>query len=352
MKTLRIRRKVEQSHETPKLKVYKIAKKIKQDNWKSPIPESIQEDFLLETSLTPDLFLQYSPSNTRLEVLSMSPVSESRTLLAPTSIVGPMNLYYKKANSISSPSLKASSKLHANFERGKSSRLPLVNFEEKVKSIKEGAKTERASEENELKKMTPGGRITFLKQTKPLEVYEKQRNYWKKLEENIADLVQKPPEELALNSAKEYERKKQEIEIIDRLQKSNEKRGLNVWKSSLRAELYSAPEPPLIITPGMFSTLKANSRYTKELVKYTKNYSSPKGLRTTDYFRGKLANYDKDTDEIMNLCRDELIVKGKDKLKMEYDAAKKVGIFRVIPTVSEQTEEEVIKENYKPSVRF
>ena len=352
LKTLRVKKKIDENQETPKQKVYKIAKKITQEAWHSPIPDSIQEDFLLEGSKTPDLFLQYSPANSAVKVFSPFPTLQNNKPLSPTDIVGPLNLYYKKANSQHFPSLKTTSKAQASLEKLKGTKLTFVNFDEKLRSIREGMRTERENEKSRFKKMTPGGKISLLKQAKSLERYEKQQKYWKRLEENIADLVQKAQEELSLNSAKIYDMKKQEIEIIDRLQKLNEERGKQVWTNSLRSGLYSIPEPPLIIAPDMFSTLKPSSRFTKDLMKYTKKFNSPKGLRETDYFQEQLLNFDKNKDEILNMCSDQLLVRGRDKLKMEYDAARKLGVARVTEKVIDLIPETVIESNYDPKVLY
>ena len=118
-KILKIRRKLENldTRTKSRVKVYKIAKKINSENLRSPIPQSIQEDFLFEDSKNPNLFLSLSPCHDRFQVLSPTPTILSRDLLTPTNIVGPTDLYYKKVKFSNSPVTARTTKITSGSEK-------------------------------------------------------------------------------------------------------------------------------------------------------------------------------------------------------------------------------------------
>lgn len=98
-RVIKVRKRVKKSLFKAKsnLKVYKIAKKISSEQFSHPFPQSVQEDFLLEASGSPDLFLQMTPRNKTLEVLFQMPKIQSKDYLKSTNIVGPVDQYYKKS---------------------------------------------------------------------------------------------------------------------------------------------------------------------------------------------------------------------------------------------------------------
>ena len=214
------------------------------------------------------------------------------------------------------------------LDKYRNSNTNIINFEEKMKNIRQGIQTSKNLEEQEYEKLTPGGRITWLQQTKSLETYQKQKNYWEKISLNIADKVNKNPEELSLNSGRHFEIKKKEIEILDKLQKMNECRGQFYWTQTLRQSFYSEPEPPLVLTDQQINYLNSNKQKEGKMLKYSKasrDEEKEKGLMSSDYFMGKMSWYSKGTEDVQNYFVDNLEVTGKAKLKMEIDAMRRRG---------------------------
>lgn len=351
-KTLKVRRKIRIEKLIPKLKVFKIAKKINTENWNSPLPHSIKEDLILESCKTPNLFLSDNLHSTR-EVFPNSKSNDRHNLLTPTDIVGPKDNYYSKASLGRARAIRRTTKMILPLDKYRNANTKVINFDEKMKNIRKGIQTSRHLEEQEYEKLTPGGKITWLQQTKSLETYQRQKSYWEKISLNIADKVHKNPEELNLNSGRHFEIKKKEIEILDKLQKMNENRGMFYWTQTLRQGFYSEPEPPLVLSDEQISYLNSNKQREGKMLKNSKlSRDEEKGLRTSDYFKEKMSWYSKGTEEIQHFFMDNLEITGKAKLKMEIDAMRRKGTKNCVETMNEDLCEDVIEVNYSPKVIY
>ncbi|OMJ87556.1 hypothetical protein SteCoe_10735 [Stentor coeruleus] len=360
-KTIKVRRKVESEKPGPKTKVLKIAKKLSSNNCNFPIPDTIQEDLILEKTNTPALFLQASSSSNHF--ISRSPFipMSARSAVTPTDIVGSRDQFYKRINLLSAQSTRTMNKPNIFHDRIRKNTVPKINVEEKLKKIREDMWNDKLQEENSTNILTPGGRITSLQQKKSLEAYERQLEYWKKIEVRICDKIKKNPEKLTLNSAREYEVKKQEIQVMDNVQKSNEVFGQTFWKDSLRLGLYSTEEElPRVQTAEHFrmfnaspsSPMKLNSVNTDKILRTTHKSKNRKCLRNNDYFQSKLKGYNLKDEDLMSFPTTELQIKGKNKLNMEVDAAKRLGIHYLQDMPKETSPEQVFIKKYDPRVLY
>jgi hypothetical protein len=350
-KTLKVRRKILIEKVSPRTKVYKIAKKIDPDALKSPIPNSIQDDFF-SFSEHPDQFLSHNSCKSNFELISPVPPLRTENILTPTNIVGPKDLYYKKANIFKPQTARSPHRNTLKLDKTRFTMPKLMGFDERLRVIRDAMKTSRDQEEREVLKLTPGGKITWLSQTKSLKAYEKQRDYWKKIEGYLAEKVQKNPEDLGLNSAKAFEVRKKEIEVIDKVQKMNEVRSQKFWYDELRAGLYSQPQPPLVLTSDEMNTLQSKKIYQERVLMSTKKEKEIDGLRNTDYFRKKVQEFKKGKAEIKHFCFENLEVYGKGKLKMELNAVKRTGIRTCLMKDNEDGAEDIIEVNYSPKTIY
>lgn len=351
MKTLKVRKRIKSEKLIQKTKVLKIAKKIKLDEWKTPLPSSIQNDLLLEGCDSPGLYLKNDKESDE-GIIKKSNIFKDG-LLTPTQIVGPKDNYYKKAEGNRNRVTRNTGKFILPLEKTRIMRNKGIGFDDKMKMIREGIQTTRNLERQEFDKLTPGGKINWLKQTKSLEAYQKQKNYWEKIGLNIADKVHKNPEDLSLNSARTFEMKKKEIEIIDKLQKLNEHREKFYWTQTLRENFYTEPEPPLVLSDEQMTYLNSNMQGNGKVLKYTKDVKNhEKSLRSSDYFKQKANWYHKGVEEINNFFVDNLEIRGKGKLKMEIDAMRRGGIKTCDARTDENEYEDVIEINYSPKVIY
>ena len=346
-RTYTIKKLLTSELQSPKSKV-KIAKKIISHD-EFPIPNSIQEDFLLETEEFPTRFLTAYHSHPTLEVITSLPTIDKR-LLSPTDVIGSFQKYQAKANKERISVVKNFHKCHGSFIKTQE-KLPSMDLDEKINTIKKATQAEPASPH---KILTPGARIHSQQQTKSLERFRKQKKYWDKLEINIAERLEKIPEDLTINSGRVFIARQKEIDIIDRLYKSNTIMPISYWRNSLREGLYSTAEPELQISPPQANSPETTPRYTRDLLRYTRTTKFGRTmLSSSPYFQTKLKEYEKNKEDILNyIDGQELVVHGVNKIRMEYDAAKKVGVKCVKFNPAEPFCDENIETKYNARVLY
>ena len=173
-RVIKVRKRVKKSLSKVKsnLKVYKIAKKISSEQFSHPFPQSVQEDFLLEASGSPDLFLQMTPRNKTLEVLFQMPKIQSKDYLKSTNIVGPVDQYYKKAN-ITPLKPNPTDKIYNNMTKNPG----FITINDTIQEIQEKTQSENLNINTLYRKKTSNTKKTYLKEIKSLEAYEKQKQY-------------------------------------------------------------------------------------------------------------------------------------------------------------------------------
>lgn len=318
----------------------KIAKKLSGKVNNFPVPNSIQEDFLLETEQSPLNFLSNASPNPDYELLIIKQRS-----LSPTDIVGPVNRYQIKPTigEIPKSVLK-----HQLTLRRLITRPPTPTLDQKIQERKAKFK------EDFEKKMTNMDLVpdrTFNRQTNSLENFKKQVSYWNAIEINMADRLLKNPEELQMNSARIFNAKQREVDIIDRLHKTNEIPERGFWRESLRTEtaaekFYKHTSPEVVKGNNLID------KYKNELLHYTKTPNfGRRQLKGSEYFQEKLKMYDKDKEEILNYVDgEELVVHGINKIKLEFDAVKRVGNKNVVLPPLELFNEQIIEKHYEARV--
>lgn len=349
-KTVKVRRKVQSQNPCPKTKLYKIAKKIDPELLSSPLPVTspCQNNFLSDPETNPDLFLTHGSFKSQVQIISPVPTIQPEALLTPTNIVGPKENFYKKANLFKPQTARSPQRMTLKLDKNRFTRPRLEAFDERLKVIRDGIKSSRDQEMKDFMKLTPGGRITWMQQTKSLQAWDKQIRYWRKVEGYLADRVQKNPEELGMNSAKAFEVKKKEIEVIDKVQRMNEERRSSFWYEDLRSGLYTQAQPPLVLTNEDLNTLQSKNLLKEKIFKNPNKEIEEKALRNSDYFKSKFNIFKKGREELKHFCASDLEIKGKDKLKLELDAVKRTGIRTCLIKESEQLEESTIMINYSP----
>ena len=350
-RTYSIKRRFTSELKSPQKKV-KVARKIIAQNDDFPIPNSIQEDFLLEKDEFPTRFLSTYHSHPTLEVISSLPSIENRRKLSPTDIIGPFHKYQVKANIERLSVVKTLNKVHGSFIKPQDTQ-PLLDLDEKIsnaKKIAEGVSQPKAHH----KLITPGARIVSQQQTRSLERFRKQKKYWEKIETNMAERLDKTPDELTINSGQVFIAKQKEIEIIDRIYKANIIKPNSYWRTTLREGLYSTAEPELQISPSKGNSPEPTSKYSRDVLKYTRtaNFGRTQ-LSSSPYFQAKLKEYDRNRDDILNyIDGQELVVHGLNKIKLERAAAKKIGAKCVKINSAEAFCEEDIEIKYNARVLY
>ena len=347
-KTIKVRRKILITSPSPKTKIYKIAKKIDQSLLSTPLPNTIQSGFLSYQDLNPDLFLTNGSFKSQIEIISSYPSIKSSSWITPCNIVGPKENFYKKANLFKPQTAQNPRRMTLRLDKTRFTRPRIEGFDERLKVIRDGIKTSTDQEVKDLMKLNPGGKITWMQQTKSLQAWDKQQEYWKKVEEFLADKVQKNPEELGMNSAKAFRVRKKEIEVIDKVQRMNEDRRGSFWYNDLRSGLYTRSQPSLTLTTEDLNTLSTKNLLQEKILKPPKKLTEEKSLLNSDYFRSKFEIFKKGKEDLAHFCSADLEIKGKDKLKLELDAIKRSGIRTCLIKESEQLEESTIMINYSP----
>ena len=353
-KTIKVRRKIHIQSPSPKTKIYKIAKKIDPELLSTPLPltSPSQNDFLSDPETNPDLYLTHGSFKSQVQIISPVPVIQPESLLTPTNIVGPKEKFYKKANLFKPQTARSPQRMTLKLDKNRFTRPRLEAFDERLKVIRDGIKSSRDQEVKDFLKLTPGGRITWMQQTKSLQAWDKQIEYWRKVEGYLADRVQKNPEELGMNSARAFEVKKKEIEVIDKVQRMNEERRSSFWYSDLRSGLYTPAHQPLVLSNEDLNTLSTKNHLKEKFFRIPKNDIEEKALRNSDYFRSKFGGFKQGKEDLRHFCSGDLEIKGKDKLKLELDAVKRTGIRTCLIKGSEQLEESTIMINYSPRTMY
>lgn len=343
LKTFKVKKKCAQDpvfSQTLSPKTLKIAKKLPFNESKFPIPNSIQEDFLLESEANPLKFFSSASPHPDYELVNGKPRS-----LSPTDIVGPVNRFQIKPpiGQVPKSILKHQLTLRKNVPKP-----PTPTLEQKIQERNEKFKEDYERKVNQMD-FVPDK--TFYRQTNSLENFKKQVEYWNHLENNFVDRLHKHPEELVLNSPRIYNAKQREVDIIDRLHKTNEIPERGYWKESLRNET-EAEKFYKHTSPEIVRNTNLRDKYKTELLHYTKTSNfARRQLKVSDYFQQKLKMYDRNTEEILNyIDGDELIVYGTNKISLEKDAVKRVGVKNVVLPPLELFSEQIIEKKYESRV--
>jgi MYCBP-associated protein family len=359
IKTFKVRRKInpKANKSTPTKKIT-IARKIKPDDYKFPIPNTIQEDLLLESEDMPTKFLTNFSSNPRLEVINYFSGSLKKESLYPTSVIGSYDNFRKRERVETTSLLKSIVKFqpysNTNALKKPISMDFLDNIEDldsKIKAYKEKVKLEKKPKEKSHKKVTPGMKIILQKQSKSLENYNKHKKYWERLETNMGIILEKDPKELTINSSRPFIAKQKEFEIIESIRKKNIIQEKSYWVESLRKD--SKPfHPNGKIIP--VETKSKPSMFNKDSIGYA---STPQiNKRSTKEFfnfHDFLNKNNSNTEEILNYADgQELAVNGLNKIQLEYEAAKKVDPRLVRFNPIENDDESIIESKYDSNLLY
>lgn len=328
---LKIRRNLQPKQsipDSPKQISLKIARKISSPNPFHPVFSSIQEDFVFENEADPLHFLSPRHESPEFEV-----ISEARSL--SPNIVGPRaNFSISQIKNV----IRKSTKYHLNFSRlfSKPSSPSLEErLSDREKAFKEISDRQKSTEEKIPEK-------NLIKQTKSLENFEKNSAIWQKIEQNIADTLSKHPEDLRLNSGKNFALKKKEAEVIERFNRINEIGDKEYWKNSLRQDHWQE------------QFFKRGSDKFKQSLNLKKQHQDQfpdkqllrkkKTLKGSEYFQEKLKTFEKFTDDLKIDQETEFLIKGTDKIKLEFEAAKRIGKqFVSLPPLEPYTEQVLYK---------
>jgi hypothetical protein len=316
-----------------------VARKLTTTGPQSLNLQDFREDYRLEFQESPEMFLKHAPEHEKYEVLM-----KTRSL-SPTDVIGPfkrMN-YHKFMQVIKKPSKK----LHLNFSKPfKTTSSP--SLEER---LTEREKIFRTSLDQKITEKNTAPYEKLLKQTKSLENYSKRTQYWERLEQNFADFLEKNPEDLRLNSGKAFIAKRMEMDVIEKFNKINEISEAGYWKNSLRNEM----EEQKFFKKGSLE-LKNSLKLKKDFNKILMHSPRPENknkLKNTQYFQEKLKKFEKFTEEVFGFAEDEdFFVKGVDKIKLEYDAAYRVGHNHVNLPPLEPYTDQIISKNYDSKVLY
>lgn len=323
-------------------RVIKVAKKLSPSPTNYPMPTSVQEDFVLETDGNAEKFLSGCSQNQEYEIYT----SRIRSL-SPTDIIGPPGKFVVNPVKRILPTIPKVIVKHLTLTR--ILKKPVTPTLEQKLTERKRKFNEDYEKKSGLIDTLPEG--TFARQYRSLEKFEHQREYWQRLEANLIDRLDKHPEELQLNSAKIYEARQREVDIIDRLHKTNEIPERGYWKESLRTgteeEKYFKHN-----SPDIRKTRDLENKYKTELLFYTKSPGfGRKQLKGSDYFQEKLKTYSRDKEEILNYVDgQELLVQGVNKIQLEYDAARRAGPKLVTLPPIEFFNEQIIEKNYEARV--
>ena len=314
---------------SPRHVTLKIAKKLGPYNKTKPQFGSIQEDFLFENEENPLNFLSTEHPDTNFEV-----ISRPRSL--SPNIVGPKRNYAisKIKSELRKPSVKYHLTLLKLYQKHQSPSLEesLSNRQKAFQQVMDSGKhpQEKLPEKN------------LLKQSKSLENFENYSVRWKKIEQNMADTLEKMPEDLRLNAGKTFALKIREAEVIERFNKINEIGHREYWKNSLRQEGFEEN----YFKPGTVDHKKSVDlkKQQNSQLRNTKVVAKQKTLKGSEYFQEKLKKFEKFTEELNVDQEVEFLVKGTDKIKLEYEAAKKIGKQYVnLPPIEPYTDHTLYK---------
>lgn len=316
--------------DSPKQISLKIARKLSSPNPSHPLFSSIQEDFIFENEANPFHFLSPRPESPKFEV-----ISEARSL--SPNIVGPRINY--SISQIKSEIRRSTNKYHLNFSRISSNPHPpsleekLLEREKTFKQLSDRAKNieEKIPEKN------------LIKQTKSLENFEKNSAIWQKIEQNIADTLSKHPEDLRLNSGKLFALKKKEADVIERFNRINEISDREYWKNSLRQDHWQ--EQYFKHGSDKFKQSLNLKKQQQDQFCDKSPIAKKKTLKGSEYFHEKLKVFNKFTDDLNIDQETEFLVKGTDKIKLEFEAAKRIGKqFVNLPPMEPYTEQVLYKQ--------
>ena len=323
-------------------RVVKVAKRLSRSPTNYPMPTSVQEDFILESDGCAENFLNGCTQNQVYEIYT----SRVRSM-SPTDIIGPPGKFVVTPVKRILPTISKVIVKHLTLTR-MLKRPVTPTLEQKLTDRKKKFNEDYEKKSGNIDTLPEG---TFARQYRSLEKFELQCDYWQRLETNLLDRLDKNPEELQLNSPKVYEARQRELDIIDRLHKANEIPERGYWKESLRngteEEKYFKHN-----SPDIRKTRDLENKYKTELLFYTRSPGfGRKQLMESNYFQGKLKNYSRNKEEIMN-CADgqQLLIKGVNKIQLEYDAARRAGPKMVVLSPIEFFSEQIIEKKYDARV--
>ena len=342
-KTIKIKKRVKASsptiNESTKQKSLKIARKFRSIDPCTPDLLSPQADFQFEGQESPLIYLSNPSFNEKYEVI------QRNRSISPTDLIGEVKRlnYSNFIQCIRKPSQKFHSKFSKLFNKPV---MPSLQDQ-----LSERDKILKSSISQVSNKSIQSPDKFLMKQTKSLENYLKKSEYWQKLEQNFADTLEKNPEDLRLNSGKAFIAKKKEMDEIEKFNKINEISETGFWKQSLRNDLGEQK----FFRRGT-EELKNSLRLKKDFNKVLRHSPKPVSrnfLKSTDYFQEKLKSFNKYTEEVVGLGQsEELVIQGVDKIKLEYDAVKKIGQNYVNLPPLEPYTDQLITKNYDAKILY
>ena len=359
-KTIIIRKKIPNTQPSVKItpkKIVRISKRLSNAEQNLPLPNTMQEDFMLESEEFPVKFLQSCHSDPKFELLNREKLlTKKKSTLSPTEVIGSYKSFKQKAKIDDMELAKKFTKFQ--FRRMVTKKVS-VDLDEKIKAQKNSIHyPEFEGFSPQIK--TPGAKLVFAKQERTLKRFEKQREYWQSLESEISDKLKKNPEELSFNSWKPFATKMEQLENQAFLEMFNKKSENKVWKMTLREEDLLRNNPN--ISPRYLQSAEGALRYSKGIIKYasTPDYEEIRA-RLSPLFQGSekvTSGQEKAlrTQRVLEKSRradiHEFVVEGHDKLMMEYWAAKKAGAKYVRFNKPEPMAEQLIEGNYDPKVLY
>lgn len=324
---LRIRKILEKPKKIGKL--VKVAKKV--------YSESPEIRSWKEAESPENFFVDFSNTGNASRV-------NKRTILLPTDVIGPYNAYKTRVDMENEQGKPRISKEKTILPIKKETK---IDLDEEIEKFREGFK---ANYYEMLEKPSRSPHAPFKIQAKSLERFKTCQKDWEKLQYTIAEKVQKAPDDLVLNSGKEFILKKKEIDLIDFLSSKNEVNPISYWRTSLREGFYSSKKPNL----HMLISVKSAENNPKNTIKYTRTMNlSRNKLRNLEYFQERLEELDRGSGKNWEFVNaQEIGLVGVNKMKMEYETAKKIGAKYVRFNTPEPICEQVIERNYQARVLY
>ena len=262
----------------------------------------------------------------------------------PTDVIGSYNAYKKRVDMENEQGKTRISKEKMMLPIKKEAK---IDLDEQIQKFREGFK---ANYHETLENPLRSPRAPFKIQTKSLERFKTYQKEWEKLQYNIGEKVQKAPDDLALNSGKDFFLKKKEIDLIDFLSSKNEVHPISYWRTRLREGFYSSKKPDL----NMLISAKSAENSPKNVIKYTRTMNlSRNKMRNLEYFRERLKELDRESGKNWECVNaQEIGLVGVNKMKLEYETAKRIGAKYVRFNTPEPIFEQVIERNYQARVLY
>ncbi|CAG9322486.1 unnamed protein product [Blepharisma stoltei] len=368
-KIIKVRRRLltpQNQEATVSQKTFNVAHKVsKPQPSETPLPGSIEEDFLLESSDKPIHFLRIkNPKTGKFEINPhiFTPESEKNPPITPSNkeilskakkcvtVISAAEVLQKPVKTLSFQNLSRKPTVIVN---------PEVKYKEKIQQIKEGMKKEAEAEERLLKSLKTGQRITETMQKHSLENYYSTSHSWHKISNFLSHKLKKEPQDLRLNSAPNFRQKKEACELLDKIVPLKDKYGVLAWNLTLR-QWPKSDVPGEVWIPiggqlsGLYTTIRHRSNTSQEFIRTVGSHCSSRGsLRNSQYFKQKLEENQSKDQILLDKELDDMMVLGESKFPIEKSAAEMIGVrFLATDIGNNVMPEQTIELNYEVKVKY